>query len=250
MELTEAIRMHDAGELTTDQFTEIVKENQQRGIFWIPNGKNESRFGFLHHHVFDIKGQFFQNTLKKHILKVIDRIHSGGLAESDINHLRIAITTIHFSWRRLYDKDAFVYSDPRLKALDKYLKSYIASHIADEVPYNHELLFKIVDISLGMAKEDSYYRARLVDFADSFRKAHPDLGEYCDIGTISQSIRNYLNMNFIEQRKNQFMRQLVDVVIGKSGSNTMITDFVDDYRKKFPDMLIAPGERDNILRWH
>ena len=250
MELTEAIRMHDAGELTTGQFTEIVKENQQKGIFWVPKGKNESRFGFLHHHVFDIKGQFFQNTLKKHILKVIDRMHSDGLTESDINHLRIAITTIHFSWRKLYDRDAFVYSDPRLKALNTYLKSYISSHISDELPYNHDLLFKIVDISLGMAKEDSYYRARLVDFADVFRKAHPDLNEYCDIHTISQAIRSYLGVNFVEPRKNHFMNQIVDILLGKSTPNTLITDFIDNYRKTFPDMLIAPGERDNINRWH
>jgi hypothetical protein len=252
MELQEAIIEHDGGRLTTEQFTEIVKENQKAGIFWIPKGKNESRFGFIHHHVDTLKGRFFQNILKKHILREIDKVHSTGFTKSDINHLRLAVTTIHFSWRRGYDKDAFVYSDPRLNALDKYLKEYISSNVDDVYPHDHDFLFKLIDISLGLAKEDAYYRARLVDFAAKFRKAYPDKNISCDLPTMEKFIREYIELYFHNSYpyKHDFMNKLVDIVIMSAKDTTLLTDFVDDYRKTFPDMLIAPAERDNINRWH
>ncbi len=252
MELQEAIKEHDRGAITTEQFTSIVKENQENGVFWVPTGKNQSRFGFIHHHVFTSKGRFFQNILKKHILREIDKVHSAGLNNSDITHLRLAVSTIHFSWRRGYDKDAFVYADPRLKALDKYLKEYISSNLVDEYPHDHDFLFKLVDITLGLAKEDSYYRSRLVDFADEFRKTYPDTKIYVDLQTIDQFIREYIITNFHESYpyKHDFMNKIVDIIMLNSKGTTLLTDFMDDYRKTFPDMLIAPAEKDNILRWH
>lgn len=249
MDLEQAIKEHDNGTLTTDKFTKIVRENQLAGTFWIPKGKNQSRFGFLHHHIFDAKGRFFQNTLKKHIQREIDAVHDSGFSESNLNHLRIAVTTIHFSWRRLYDRDAFVYSDPRLKALDTYLKSYISKNLVDEMLCNHDFLFKIIDIVLGLAKEDSYYRSRLMDFADTFRKAYPDKTISCDLSALDKFTRDYININFTEPRKNKFMNDIIDILLNLK-KNTIITEFVDNYRKTFPDMLIAPGEIDNVKRWH
>ncbi len=252
MELQEAIEQHDIGAITTEQFTNIVKENQEKGIFWVPTGKNQSRFGFIHHHVFTSKGRFFQNILKKHILGEIDKVHKNGLNESNLNHLRIAVNTIHFSMRRMYDKDAFVYSDPRLNALDKYLKEYVSTNIIDEYSYDHDFLFKLVDISLGLAKEDSYYRSRLVDFADKFRKTYPDKKVCVDLRAIEAFIREYIVLNFHDSYpyKHDFMNKIVDIIIRNAKESTLITDFVDNYRKTFPDMLIAPAEKDNINRWH
>ncbi len=252
MELKEAISMHDTGLLSTDQFTEIVKENQQKGIFWVPLGKNQSRFGFLYHHAFHQKGRFFQNTLKKQILREINSIHASGITENNIGHIRTLVSTVHFSWRKLYDKNAFVYSDPRLIKLDSFIKKYISTNLENEPPLDHDFLFKVVDIALGIAKEDTYYRARLIDFLNTFRITHSDPTVKCEISEIELDIRNYITVNFqnVYPYKHEFMNQIVDIILGVFEDKEVIVDFVGTYRKTFPEMLIAPGEVDNIRRWH
>lgn len=254
MQLAEAIKQHDNRAITTEQFTEIVKEHQKQGTFWVPIGKNQSRFGFLHN-LFSEKGQFFQNTLKRHILQEINRIHNSGLKDTDLKHLYTAITTIHFSWRRFYDKDAFVYADPRLKAIEAYLKSYISKTISDTHPHNHDFIFKTIDIILGLAKEDVYYRARLIDIANTFKKTYPDTNKPCNLSDIEQFLRGYILTNFTDAGyphpyKSRFMSKLVDIIIFNSNNSSLLIDFIDNYRKNFPDMLLAPGEIDNIRRWH
>jgi len=251
MDLREAILQHNKSELTTEQFTEIVRENQKAGVFWVPQNKNQSRFGFLHHYLTP-KGGFFQGTLKKHILRAIDKAHTKGITDTDIRYLSIAINTIHFSWRTMYDRDAFVYLDPRLKELDTYFKSYVGSHLKDECPYTHEFMFKTIDLILGMAKEDTYYRARLMDFAYQFRKVYPNRDIPISFDTFEQFTREYIATKFQNAfpYKHNFMTQLVDIMVSTSKQNDIVLNLINDYRLHFPDMLLAPMEIDNINRWH
>jgi len=248
MDLQEAIQAHDNGSITTDQFTEIVRDNQKRGIFWIPSGKNQSRFGFLHHHIFTKKGQFLQNVLKKYILREIDRIHTTGLKKEDISHLQTAINTIHFSWKHFYDKDAFIYADPRLSVLDLYLKANIIYVITKE---NQEMVCKTIDIVLGIAKEDVYYRARLFNYINLLKEL-PLKNTSIDIRTIDLFTREYINTYFHDEypRKHDFMNKLVDILITESKKNFHSIDMLNIFIQNFPFISLAPGEKYNITRWY
>jgi len=252
MDLKDAIPAYDNGILSVAQFTEIVRENQQNGIFWIPNGKNESRFGFTHHHIFTIRGRFFQDRLKKYILKSIENIHKSDLTRTDLRLLHISVNLIHFSWKRIYDKDAFQYSDPRLNSLDAFIKGFISTEIENQYPYDHKFMFKLVDIGLGIAYEDNYYRSRMIDFADTFRKAYTDKSKAVSLKEVEKFTRDYITNNFKHcyPYKHDFMNKIVDILLNIFEDKMILTDFVQKYRIEFPDMLIAPAEKDNLRRWN
>jgi len=78
--------------------------------------------------------------------------------------LSIAINNVHSGLKEKYDNDIFIYSDPRLQFLDKLTKSFIKENVKND----DDLLNKIVDVVLGICKEDIYYRARLFLLLNSY----------------------------------------------------------------------------------
>jgi len=129
--------------------TDIGTNNEDSFIFWNPdtdtrpglNGNNKSRVGFLKDCNFNLAGAYLQGVIKKAILA--------------------AINMAHRDWRNQYDKDAFVYEDPYLIYLDAFLKKYIDEHIPEKASYReyHQDLFnKVIDLALGLQKEDVLYR--------------------------------------------------------------------------------------------
>lgn len=104
---------------------------------------NQSRNGFLYNCYTHPMGRFFQNTVKNGILAIIHRIH-----EKDIKR---------------YDKQAYIYDDPRLRKLDQIIKEAIDEVIADKDRERKRGILKdCADICLFMLKEDIFYRPRIL----------------------------------------------------------------------------------------
>lgn len=104
---------------------------------------NDSRNGFLYNCYHHSLGRFFQETIKNSIVAVIRRIHDKEIPR--------------------YDKQAYVYDDPRLQELDRILKSAITALIRDDdCERKREILFMLVDICMFMLKEDIFYRPRIL----------------------------------------------------------------------------------------
>lgn len=111
-----------------------IKENGNGG-----NGKGGFRFSPYYHE----KGKFLQDVIKKGIIKAIDLAHSQIVGK--------------------YDKDAFVFEDPRLVELNAYFRSYLSQYFEHDVPRKITFMSQIVDIVMFLMKEDIYYRARFLD---------------------------------------------------------------------------------------
>lgn len=108
-----------------------------------PDGNNESRSGFTYNPYYHPKGKFFQNIVKKALLKCIDWAHTAIV--------------------KGYDMDAYKYDDPRLQAINTYMRGYIGTNFIESKPYKFDFMNKMVDIFMFMCKEDIYYRARILD---------------------------------------------------------------------------------------
>jgi hypothetical protein len=78
----------------------------------------------------------------------------------------VAVNKVHSDLKGKYDKDMYIYSDPRLLFLDKFAKEFIKDNVKSKS--NIDLLNKIVDIALGLCKEDIYYRVRVLEFLNRF----------------------------------------------------------------------------------
>lgn len=104
---------------------------------------NQSRNGFLYNCYTHPMGRFFQNTVKNGILAIIHRIHAKDILR--------------------YDKQAYVYDDPRLKKLDEIITRSVNLTIDDkDRERKREILLSCKDICLFMLKEDIYYRPRVL----------------------------------------------------------------------------------------
>lgn len=103
------------------------------------NGKGGFRFSPYYHD----KGKFLQDVIKKGIIKTIDLAHSQIVGK--------------------YDKNAFVFEDPRLVELNAYFRSYLSQYFEHDVPRKITFMSQIVDIVMFLMKEDIYYRARFLD---------------------------------------------------------------------------------------
>ena len=111
-------------------------------------GDNSNRTsGFGHNPYSTAKGILFQNTIKPSIRKALQ------MAEWLIENK--------------YDKDAFIYDDPRLKQLDDYTNDYINAHFAFR-KHHLEFMHQIRHIVFFIAKEDPYYTNVLLDFINKF----------------------------------------------------------------------------------
>jgi len=106
-------------------------------------GNNKSREGFLYNCYFHPLGKFFQHTIKGAIMQTIRRVHDTEIPR--------------------YDRQAYVYDDPRLRTLDEILTGAILTLINDtERAHKQEILLDLKDICLFMLKEDVYYRPRIL----------------------------------------------------------------------------------------
>lgn len=104
---------------------------------------NDSRNGFLYNCYTHPMGRFFQETVKNGILAVIKRIHNKEIPR--------------------YDKQAYVYDDPRLKMLDQIITRSVNETINDaDGERKREILSHCKDICLFMLKEDLFYRPRIL----------------------------------------------------------------------------------------
>lgn len=104
---------------------------------------NGSRNGFLYNCYTHSLGKFFQHTIKKGIESVIFRLHDKDIPR--------------------YDKQAYVYDDPRLQFLDRLITQVIEEAIQDiDKDRKREILMACKDICLFMLKEDVFYRPRIL----------------------------------------------------------------------------------------
>lgn len=125
-----------------------VKENENAGQ---KPGENGFRFSPFFHK----KGKFFQDVAKTGMVKAIAAAHkqiTGG-----------------------YDKNAYVFEDPRIQKLSTFFRYFIAENFEDgaAVGCDRKLVFmyQLIDIVLFLMKEDIYYRARFFKMFNELPRA-------------------------------------------------------------------------------
>ena len=111
---------------------------------------NQSRNGFLYNCYTTKMGRFFQETIKRWLETGIARIHNKEIPR--------------------YDKEAYIFADPRLKLLHDTLLTLTEKYLNDnDKDRKRELVRDISEIWLFMMKEDIYWRRigipMLVDLA-------------------------------------------------------------------------------------
>ena len=161
----EAVDKYDTKEITVTELSAVIQRLGINTDFWKwnmatePNpeydGNEKSRnyFKYSCHH--NEKGRFYQSVLKKAILAAIDMAHKHTLER--------------------YNKNQFVYDDPRLKSVNGWTKKYIKENFQESGEYKIGFMSKIIDIALGtICKEDIYYRARFFDMVNKFVKEYPN----------------------------------------------------------------------------
>lgn len=148
-------KLYDAGKITLDEFrkgyTEFVAEGAKLGVTIsiydaanernpaYPEGNNSNRDGFTYTAAHP-KFKKFQNVLKPATILAINKWHKW----------------ISTKW----DKDSFVYDDPRMQCLDTTIHKLI-DELFDHEQRKVDFMHKGADILLFFMKEDSYYSARI-----------------------------------------------------------------------------------------
>jgi len=160
------------------------------------------------------------NTHQQDIIyKVIDIVlgnKKSGIFQSIVKYsFDKSVGVAHKGFLR-YDKDAFVYDDPRLKVLDTFLKD-CATQTFDKK--RCETMHKVIDIVLGLQKEDIFYRARALDIANQFIRQFPNGFESTE-----------------EDKKNLEQWQIFDI------ANKFIRQFPNGFE-------LTEFEKKNIERW-
>lgn len=136
----------------------ILKKTSNGEIPWNPatepnpaaveEGAKSREHGFLHHPSMSKLGRFFQQSIKKSMISSLEKIH-----------------------RMIpkYDKQAFVFDDPRLKYIHDFSKEYTSAKCKQSSGRPARILMLALEICLFLMKEDIYYRAR---FFDAWNKFH------------------------------------------------------------------------------
>ena len=144
--LKTAIRRYNDGKLSKAELESIAHDAGRKVRIWdkpterniyYPEGDNRSRIGFTYDPRHP-KGKFMDKIIKKGIWKTVEFVHRKLVKQ--------------------YDNEIFVYDDARLNALQDFLYAFIDEH-GSHSPPRAELYRKMVDIMLGMIKEDLRYRA-------------------------------------------------------------------------------------------
>ena len=136
------------------QVTAFIDQHKKYFESQYAAGDNANREkGFKHNPSHSVKGRFFQDHIKHMIRKAI--------------HLS------HWWIVKKYDKDAFVYDDPRMKALDTFIEEFIDKHFQQRA-YHLEIMHQIRNIALFIPKEDVNYASPFFVFINKFVKEFPD----------------------------------------------------------------------------
>ncbi len=158
--ITELLEQFNTGKLNIDTFISKVREQGDKAEFWNYEtssnpqyeGNNETRLGFKYNPYHHVKGKLMQGVMKTAVKSAINFAHANI-----IKH---------------YDREAFVYEDARLKAIDEYCKRYIDDNFQESYPYKSDFMCKIVDIFLFLMKEDIYYTARWLEMINGVPRGH------------------------------------------------------------------------------
>jgi hypothetical protein len=118
-------------------------------------GQKPGGGGFRFSPFFHGKGKFFQDVAKTGMVKAIAAAHkqiTGG-----------------------YDKDAYIFEDPRLQKLSGFFRSFIAEYFEDGAengcPRKLTFMYQLIDIVLFLMKEDIYYRSRFFKMFNELPRA-------------------------------------------------------------------------------
>lgn len=118
---------------------QIVKDKRTGTANLATPPGNQSRNGFLHNCYNTALGRFFQETVKVWLEKGIARIHDKEIPR--------------------YDKQAYIFDDPRLKLLHEELIRLTHKYCQDnDKTRKRELVNNVQEIWLFMMKEDIYWR--------------------------------------------------------------------------------------------
>lgn len=158
--ITELLEQFNTGKLNIDEFIKKVRAQGEKADFWNweseanPRYKdnNKTRVGFTYNPSHHIKGKFFQSIIKSAVKAAINFAHSQILKH--------------------YSREAFVYDDERLKAIDEYCKRYIDTNFQNSYPYKSQFMEKVIDIILFIMREDIYYTSRWLDMINGLPRGH------------------------------------------------------------------------------
>lgn len=141
-QIEEVLKQYQRGEIPIHMVRRLLEDIGANASFWDweldrnPNyTPEESKIGFMWNPKHSKKGIFMQNITKRVLIKMCDFIYNSMLK---------------------YDKDAFKFGDSRLIAIKDYTEKYIIANLA--VKYKKDIVRKLVNIVLFVAKEDVYYR--------------------------------------------------------------------------------------------
>jgi hypothetical protein len=147
-EVVEKIKGYETGAVTLDELEQFMRARDDLVVAtWdlttdrnplYPIDNNKTRASPTYHPKLHPKGRFWQNVLKRSVIHTILFVHAGV-----IKH---------------YDKDAFVYDDPRLNALSDFLHAFVDIHFPDR--HTQSFMPKLIDSILHLMKEDIRYGAR------------------------------------------------------------------------------------------
>jgi len=143
-----------------------------------PVGNNDSRAGFTWH-LDSVKGAIFQRTVKPAIIRTVNKIHKWVVGE--------------------WDRDAFVYDDPRLQVLDDSVTEGINT-LFDHQDRKLDLMHKGADVLLFMLKEDIYWRPRIFTLINKlpYFILTPQESENIDTFTKGVEVVNQFTMQPVE----------------------------------------------------
>ncbi len=116
-------------------------------------------------------GRFWQAFLKPTIIKLIGRVAANPwILKTPV--VPKVVNFIHSQMKEKYYGDVFTYDDERLIFIETFLKSYIDMEFMNGYPRKYDYMNQVVDIVLGLCKEDIYYRARFLDGLQKFMRLY------------------------------------------------------------------------------
>ena len=116
-------------------------------------------------------GRFWQAFLKPTIIKLIGRVAANPwILKTPV--VPKVVNFIHSQMKEKYYDDVFTYDDERLIFIETFLKSYIDMEFMNGYPRKYDYMNQVVDIILGLCKEDIYYRARFLDGLQKFMRLY------------------------------------------------------------------------------
>ncbi len=113
------------------------------------------------------KGKFWQGFLKPTIIKLIGKAAANPWILKTPLFPKV-INFVHTQMKERYYEDIFTYDDEFLLFFETFCKSYIDMEFMNGYPRKHDFMYQVVDINMGLCKEDVYYCARFKDFIAKF----------------------------------------------------------------------------------